>query len=162
MLLVGCWELCLPVPVLHWRICIFHLKRGKAESRGNIMEIISVSIGREELEGLEKVQERFGFKSRSKLMRAAIDSLLNDYAALESLSGHCDAVFTISSEQHSSRAFGSIMKEFGGIIKTEIHQHHARACLRVLIVCGNARRVKEFFIALKNEREIKSVNFAIL
>jgi len=126
------------------------------------MEIISISIDEETLENLNKTQEKLGFKSRSKLLRATIDSLLNEYSALDALSGHCDVVFTITFDQHAGTGFGKIMNDFEGIIRTEIHQHHAQTCLRIIIVCGDSKNVRDFFIALKNQKGIKSVNYSIL
>ena len=126
------------------------------------MEIISISIDERTLNDLNKTQEKLGFKSRSKLLRATIDSLLNEYSVLDTLSGHCDVVFTVTYDQHTSGGFGRVMKKFDGIIRTEIHQHHAETCLRVIIVCGAAKRVRDFFVALKNEKGIKSVSYSIL
>ena len=133
---------------------------GREAKRG--MEIISISIDKKTLDGLNRTQEKLGFKSRSKLLRATISSLLNEYSALDRLSGHCDVVFTVTFDRHSSRGFSGLMKEFESIIRTEIHQHHAKTCLRVLIACGDARRIRDFFVALKNEREVGSVGYSIL
>ncbi|MFH1393843.1 MAG: hypothetical protein ABII71_04000 [Candidatus Micrarchaeota archaeon] len=126
------------------------------------MEIISISIDKGTLNDLNNTQEKLGFKSRSKLLRATISSLLNEYSVLDGLSGHCDVVFTVTFEQHSGGGFGRIMNEFEGIIRTEIHQHHAKTCLRVIIVCGDARKVRDFFVALKNEKGAKSVAYSVL
>lgn len=126
------------------------------------MEIISISIDKGTLNDLNKTQEKLGFKSRSKLLRATIDSLLNEYSALDSLSGHCDVVFTVTFDRHVGSKFRKIMHDFDGIIRTEIHQHHAEICLRVLIACGDSKKVRDFFIALKNEKGIKSVKYSIL
>ena len=126
------------------------------------MEIISISIDRKALENLNKTQEELGFRSRSKLLRAAIDSLINEYSALDARSGHCDAVFTVTFDQHVGDRFGKIMKEYDRVIRTEIHQHHAETCLRVIIACGDSRKVRDLFAALKNEKRINSVNYSVL
>ena len=126
------------------------------------MEIISVSIDKETLRDLNRAQKKLGFKSRSKLLRATVNSLLNEYSAFDGLSGHCDAVFTVTFDKHGGGRFDLVMKEFEDIIRTEVHQHHASTCLRVVIACGDARKVRDFFAALKNERAVKSVGYSIL
>ena len=126
------------------------------------MEIISISLDEKTFQDLNKTQRKLGFKSRSKLLRATINSLLNEYTELEDLSGHSDVVFTVTHTHHSGKNFGKLMKDFEDTIRTEIHQHHANTCLRVLILCGDAQKIKDFYVALKRNREVNSVNYSIL
>ncbi len=126
------------------------------------MNIISISIDDETLREFNKVQEKLEFKSRSKLLRATINSLLNEYRILDEINGHCDVVFTITYRDHSGHDLNRIMQTFGDIIKTEIHQHHAGTCLRILIVCGDASKIRELFTILKKQNEIRSIYCSIL
>jgi metal-responsive CopG/Arc/MetJ family transcriptional regulator len=126
------------------------------------MEIISVSMDKEQLEELGRIQKELGFKSRSRLLRATVDSLLNEYDALESRKGHCDAVFTVTHSSRESASFGPLLLEFEDAIVTEIHQHHKDICLRVLITCADAGRIRELFSHLKRSNGVKSVQVSVL
>lgn len=126
------------------------------------MEIISISLDKETLNEVNRTQKRLGFKSRSRLIKATINSLLNEYKVLENLLGHCDAVFTVTYHHHEAKELIKVMKNFEDIIKTEIHQHHAGTCLRVLITCGEAHALKELFATLKREKGIRSVSCSVL
>ncbi len=131
-------------------------------NRGNQREIVSISLDEKTLDELNKTQEKLGFRSRSKLIRATIDSLLNEYKALESIKGHVDAVFTITVEEHDKGELGSLMKDFEDIVVTEIHQHHASRCLKILITCGKAGQIRELFSHLKRVNKVKSVQISVL
>ncbi|MBU0532033.1 ribbon-helix-helix protein, CopG family [Candidatus Micrarchaeota archaeon] len=126
------------------------------------MEIVSVSLDKTTLDELNKTQEQLGFKSRSKLIRATINSLLNEYKVFEELKGHCDAVFTITHNQHEGSELSRVMKQFEGVIRTEIHQHHAGTCLRVLIACGDAEMLHRLFSLLKKSKGVRSVKCSML
>jgi metal-responsive CopG/Arc/MetJ family transcriptional regulator len=126
------------------------------------MEIISISIDRDTLDELDHIQDKLGFKSRSRLLRATINSLLNEYRVLEGMKGHCDVVFTVAHRHHEGEWLSRIMKNFEDVIRTEVHQHHAGTCLRILIACGEAERMRMLFTSLKKEKGAQSVNCSIL
>jgi metal-responsive CopG/Arc/MetJ family transcriptional regulator len=125
------------------------------------MEIVSISMDNETLEELKRIQEKLGFKSRSKLLRATIDSLLNEYKVVEEAKGHIDAVFTLTYEEKKGN-LGALLQQYDEVIRTEIHQHHAGVCLRVLIICGKADKIRDLFSALKADNGVRSLNVNLL
>lgn len=126
------------------------------------MEIISISLDKRTLSELDRLQEALGFKSRSRLIRATAASLLNEYRALESLKGHTDAVFMVTYRSSEKHGVSDILHQFEDSIKTVIHQHHVGICLEVLIVCADARRIRELFALLKRGRGVRSVSCSVL
>lgn len=126
------------------------------------MEIISMSLDRETVGKLNAIQKKLGFKSRSKLMRATIDSLLNEYKVMEELEGHCDAVFTVTYNYGKKDELGHLLAQFEDVIRTEMHQHHEGVHLRVLIICGKAERIRELFAALKAGKMVRSLSASLL
>jgi metal-responsive CopG/Arc/MetJ family transcriptional regulator len=126
------------------------------------MEIISISLDQETVTKLNAIQKKLGFRSRSKLMRATIDSLLNEYKVMEELEGHCDAVFTVTYEYRKKDELGRLLSRFEDIVRTQIHQSHEGVHLRVLLICGQARRIRELFSELKAGNFVRSVNVNVL
>lgn len=126
------------------------------------MEIISISMDRDSLDELNGMQKKLGFKSRSKLIRAGMDSLMNEFKALDSLRGKCDIVFTVVHRHRDKDRFGEVMEKFDDVITTEIHQHRNGSCVRILVTAGDAKRLMELFRTMKSKKEIISVNTAIL
>lgn len=126
------------------------------------MEIISASLDRETLDGLENAQKKLGFKSRSKMLRAAVSSLISEYRALESVRGHTDAVFLITYKESEGHRISDIFHRFEDCIKTTVHQHHVGICLEVLILCADAKRIRELFGLLKKEKGVRSIRCSVL
>lgn len=126
------------------------------------MEIISISLDKETLEELDRIQQSLGFKSRSKLLRATLSSLMNEYKLMEQLKGHTDSVFVVTYRESEKDRVSDITHDFEDCIKTVIHQHHVGICLEVLIVCAEAARIRELFSLLKKDKGVRSVNCSVL
>jgi len=126
------------------------------------MEIISISLDKETLAELDKTQEHLGFKSRSKLMRATIKSLVNEYRMMGSLKGHMDGVFVVTYRESDKHRVSDLLHLYEDSIDTVIHQHHVGICLEVLIVCADAKRIRELFSVLKKDKGVRSVSWSVL
>ncbi len=128
----------------------------------DFLEILSISIDKNALQKLNAVQKKLGFKSRSKMLRSAILSLLKDYDALESLSGTVESVFVISYSESEKNHVSDMLHRFEGTIKTELHQHHSGTCIDILNLYTSAERTREFFSAAKKNKCIYSVTYSII
>ncbi len=126
------------------------------------MDIISISLDKETREELDRIQESLGFASRSKLLRATIGSLLNEYRMMEALEGHTDSVFIITYPKTEKHRVSDILHRFEDSIKTSVHQHHGGICIETLIICCDARRIRELFGLLKKDRGVRSVSCSVL
>jgi metal-responsive CopG/Arc/MetJ family transcriptional regulator len=126
------------------------------------MEIISISVDKETLAELATAQKALGFKSRSKLLRTTLASLLNEYRAMESMKGHMDSVFVLTYRESEKHRVSDMLHSFEDTIKTVIHQHHVGICLEVLIVCADASRIRELFGLLKKDKGVRSVSCSVL
>jgi metal-responsive CopG/Arc/MetJ family transcriptional regulator len=126
------------------------------------MGIVSISLDEKTRGELDAMQEKMGFRSRSGLMRATIDSLLNEYKVMEELEGHCDAVFTVTYNYRKNDELGRLLAGYEDIIRTQVHQSHAGIHLRVLIICGNADRIRGLFSELRAGNAVRSLNASVL
>jgi metal-responsive CopG/Arc/MetJ family transcriptional regulator len=126
------------------------------------LEIISISLDRETLDELDKIQENLGFKSRSKLLRATIASLLNEYRIMETLKGHVDSVFVLTYRESEKHRVSDVLHKYDECIKTVVHQHHVGICIEVLIVCADADKIRELFGLLKKDKGVRSVSCSVL
>ena len=126
------------------------------------LEIISISLDKETLDELDRTQKSLGYKSRSKLLRATINSLLNEYKIMESLKGHIDSVFVHTYKESEKHRVSDALHKFEDTIKTVVHQHHVGICLEILIVCADADRIRELFSLLKRDKGVRSVSCSVL
>lgn len=126
------------------------------------MEILSISIDDETKKRLGEIQKRLGFKSRSKLLRDAVQSLVKDYEALEGLKGTIEIVFVLAYKESEKNHVSNTLHRFKGSIKSELHQHGSESCIDVLNVRAEAQKVREMFSVLKKNRCIYSVVYSVV
>ncbi|VVC03352.1 Putative nickel-responsive regulator [Candidatus Bilamarchaeum dharawalense] len=121
-----------------------------------------MSLDNETLKELDRVQQTLGFKSRSKLLRTTLQSLINEYRIMESLKGHVDSVFVVTYKESEKHSISDLLHNFEDTIKTVIHQHHVGVCLEVLIICADAKRIRELFSILKKHKGVRSVSCSVI
>lgn len=126
------------------------------------MEVLSISMNKEDLARLGRLQKRLGFRSRSKMLRTAIMSLVKDYEGLESLSGGVESVFVLSYGESDRNRVSDLLHGFKGAIKAELHQHDRGTCVDVLSIHAAAAKTRELFGALKRNRHIHSVTYSVV
>jgi metal-responsive CopG/Arc/MetJ family transcriptional regulator len=126
------------------------------------LEILSISIGKDDLRQLEKAQKRLGFKSRSKMLRSAMLSLLNDYEKLDSLTGNVESVFVLTYNESEKNRVSDLLHGFKDAIATEMHHHHPDTCIDVLSIHTTAKKTRELFGLLKQSKCVHSVAYAVI
>ena len=126
------------------------------------MEIISVSLDSETLKELNAVQATLGFKSRSKMLRATMDALLNEYRMMDLLKGVHQVVLVITYRENERNHVSRILHQFEKIIKVTVHQHNGALCLDIINVDADADRIRGLFGVLKRSKCVKSMNFVHL
>ena len=90
----------------------------------------------------------------------AIDSLARELAPLEGLTGAHTAVITVVSNEETPDV-SHIIHQHPGIVKLNSHLDSKRGCAEILVVEGDAKKIRELYKALRNTRDVKSVNFAL-
>jgi len=126
------------------------------------LEILSISIDDSSLKQLNGIQKKLGFKSRSKMLRNAILSMMKDYEALDSLKGKTDAVFVLAYPENEKNKVSDVLHRFEDAIKTELHQHDYGMCIDVLNISTEAKEVRDIFSELKRSKSIHSVTYVII
>lgn len=126
------------------------------------LEILSISIDKKSLEELEEIQKKLGFKSRSKMLRTAVLSMLNDYERLDVMKGIVDSVFVLTYREAEKNHVSDILHKFENIIKTELHQHYSGTCVDVLSISADAEGTRNFFGAMRRNKCIYSVVYSII
>ena len=126
------------------------------------MEILSISMDRNELKRLEEIQKKLGFKSRSKMLRSALESLANEYDSVHSLKGNVESVFVLTYADTKKDNVSDVLHRFEDNIKSEMHHHHMGTCIDILNLETTAQVTKNFFGAVKSCKDINTVTYSIV
>ncbi|MGC8936774.1 MAG: CopG family ribbon-helix-helix protein [Candidatus Methanomethylicaceae archaeon] len=128
------------------------------------MVVISVSIPDELLIELDKVLGREWCASRSEVLRQALRKYISEYRTVESIKGRVVATLTVlyyKSEKGEEQL--RLQHEFGDIISAFFHLHvNDDACLEVMVVKGDAQRLRGLIDGLKANRLVKQINLSLM
>jgi CopG family transcriptional regulator, nickel-responsive regulator len=127
------------------------------------LDIISISIDKDTLQRLSEIQRNLGFRSRSKMLRNAVLSLVKDYEGLDSLTGHVESVFVLTYSESQKNKVSDAVHQFEDTIKTELHQHHhSGTCVDIINLDTSAQKTREFYNSVKRNKSIYSVTYALV
>ncbi len=131
-------------------------------NKANKAEVLSLSLSPDQRMELFAMQEKLGFKNRSKLLRAGLESLLNEYRLLEKLQGVHKVVFVVAHEEEHEASLGKIIHEFEETVNTTIHQKSEKLCVEIITAEGPATRLKPLFSSLKKAKGVRQVQAFVL
>ena len=131
-------------------------------NKTNKAEVLSLSLSADQRKELDAMQEKLGFKNRSKLLRAGLESLLNEYRLLEKLEGVHKVVFVGAHEEEHEASLGRILHEFEDAVNTTIHQKSENLCVEIITAQGPAARLKILFSNLKKAKGVRQVQAFVL
>jgi len=126
------------------------------------MKIISVSLEKSGVDEIDEALELTGMKSRSKLIRHAMNEFLGRQKSLSKLSGSATVVFMITHPHLHKTEVTSAIHGYESLVKTVLHHHSKRGCLDILIAEGEAFQIKQLYKKLENMEGVEGVNFSII
>ncbi|MGQ9759471.1 MAG: CopG family ribbon-helix-helix protein [Candidatus Methanomethylicaceae archaeon] len=128
------------------------------------MVVISLSIPDDLLAELDKVLDREWCASRSEVLRQALRKYISEYRALKSIRGDVVATLTVlyyKNEKGEEQL--RLQHEFGDIISAFFHFHvDEDACLEVIVVKGEAGRLRGLIDGLKANRFVRQINLSLM
>jgi len=130
----------------------------------NDMPIISVSVPENLLEKVESSIKNQGFANRSEIVRQALRSFIMESKSLKDLEGNITASITIIYKRDTSKEqISEIQHSFGNIISTFLHAHiDEEHCLEVIVVNGEAKKIRKLVNAFRTNEQINQLKVSIL
>lgn len=128
------------------------------------MTIITFSVPEELERDLNETVRRMGFASRSEAIRHALRLLSSELRSLNELRGKVLAVISViyGREYEESKVY-KVQHEYGDVIHAYFHSHIESAkCLEVMVVHGEAERVRNFIGGLRASRNLEQIKIVIL
>lgn len=124
--------------------------------------MLSISLPQSQFAALSSLQKKQGYSNRSKLLRAGLEALVNEYALVDELQGFHKVVFVVSHDRHHEHDVDHVLHDFEDEVSTSVHQQSQHACIQVLMAEGNAPRLKALYRDVKKAKGVKQVHAFIL
>lgn len=128
------------------------------------MTIITFSITEELEKNLDEAVKRMGFVSRSEAIRYALRLLFSELTSLDELRGKVLSVVTVlyGKEAEKARVY-EVQHKYGDVINAYFHSHiEGSKCLEIMVVQGDAERVRDFISGLRASRHLEQVKVITL
>ena len=125
------------------------------------MGIVSVSLGDSVIEEINQLEDEFGFRGRSEVVRAGIKLLLDEMKQRSAAKGKVDALLVLVHSDFPAEV-SKIRHNFDAIIQSQIHNHLSNGkCSEIFILRGEGAKVKKMADACRTNKRIESVKLVI-
>lgn len=122
------------------------------------MAIVSISAPDDLVARMDALAEREGYAGRSEFVRAALRDFIGTQDAERAASGRVLATITLAYREGSERRVAEVKHEFTSVVTSMLHSHAPPSlCVEVLVVSGDAARVRGLINGLRGLREVTSL-----
>ena len=125
--------------------------------------IVSVSLNKNILAEMDKIQESHGFSGRSELIRAGIRSLLSDDRKRNEMKEYIRALFLAIHDEKSDQQVTELRHAFDKLINTHLHSKVERdKCLEIFLLKGDSINVNEMAKQFQSIRNMEKVELVVV
>lgn len=124
------------------------------------MGIVSISLNKDNLAALDRIQKTYGLSGRSEAVRTSINAALADIRELEGMDGTVEGVLIIVRGNHADPWMSMIQARYESHIKTQMHSHlQNHKCLEVMVVSCDADVLSSMMKEIQAEGKADYVKF---
>lgn len=126
------------------------------------MPIVSVSLNKNILAEMDKIQKSLGFSGRSELIRAGIRALLSEERKRNDVTGFIHALFLAIHDESSDEQVTEMRHTFDKLIVTHLHSKIERdKCLEIFLLKGDAGDINEMAKKFQANRKMDNVKLLV-
>ena len=122
------------------------------------MTIVSVSLSKELLSDVSKLQKRLGFTGRSEIIRASVRTMLSEEKKKEDLIGDIHALFLVTHDEKSDDEINEMRHTYDKLITTHLHNKIDRdKCLEIFVLKGDADQIRGMTRLFQSNKKMDNV-----
>ncbi|MGA9149554.1 MAG: CopG family ribbon-helix-helix protein [Candidatus Nitrosopolaris sp.] len=126
------------------------------------MTIISISLNKNILAEMDKIQKSLGFSGRSELIRASIRSMLSEERKRNKITGFIHALFLATHDEKSDDQVTEMRHTFDKVINTHLHSKiNKDKCLEIFLLKGDASEINEMARQFQGNRNMDNVDLVV-
>jgi len=127
------------------------------------MPIISISLNKEILAELDKLQKSMGFSGRSEAIRAGIRNFVSEEKQKIDLSGNVHAILLVVHNDEFDHIVSGIKHNFEDLITTHLHSKiEGEKCMELFVIAGDAERVSTITKDFQTNKKMDNVKLVTL
>lgn len=126
------------------------------------MAIISISLNKNILAEMDKIQKSLGFSGRSELIRAGIRSLLSEEKRRKDITGFIYALLLAIHDEKSDDQVTEMGHTFDKVINTHLHSKIEKdKCLEIFLLKGDASEINDMTRQFQGNRNMDNVELVV-
>lgn len=127
------------------------------------MTIVSISLNKDILNEIDKLQKSLGFTGRSEVIRAGIRTFVSEEKQKTDLSGKQNAILLVIHDDEYDDVVAGIKHNYENLISTHLHSKiDGERCMELFILAGDSKHVKAITQGFQTNKNMDTVKlFAI-
>ena len=127
------------------------------------MPIVSISLNKEILSEVDKLQTTMGFSGRSEAIRAGIRSFVSEEKQKADLSGNVHAILLVVHNDEFDHVVSGITHNFEDLITTHLHSKiEKEKCMELFLINGDAEKVSTITRDFQTNKNMDTVKLVAL
>ena len=108
------------------------------------MVVVSISLSKQMIDEIERLQATMGFGGRSETIRAGIRSIAADQKQASEMTGNVHAILLVLHQDKFDGAVAGLREGFEDMITMHLHSKiEGDKCMDLFVVAGEAQRVSD-------------------
>jgi CopG family transcriptional regulator, nickel-responsive regulator len=126
------------------------------------LTIVSISLNKEILEEIDKLQNSLGFSGRSEIVRAGIRNLLAEDRERQELIGMIHALLLVIHDEKSDDQVSQMRHDHDKLINTHLHNKIDRnRCLEIFLLSGEANEIREMTKKFQSNKKMDHTKLVV-
>ena len=122
-----------------------------------------MSLNKELLSDVSKLQKRLGFTGRSEIIRASVRTMISEEKKKEDLIGYIHALFLVTHDEKSDDEINEMRHIYDKLIATHLHTKIDRdKCLEIFVLKGDADQIRGMTRLFQSNRKMDNVKLIVM
>lgn len=127
------------------------------------MGVVSISLNKQMVDEIERLQKTMGFNGRSETIRAGIRSIAAEQKQASEMTGSVHAILLVLHRDEFDAVVAGLREGFEDMITTHLHSKiDADKCMDLFVVAGEAERVSEITRSFRTNDDMDTVRLVTL
>lgn len=127
------------------------------------MPVISISLNKEILKELDKLQSSMGFTGRSEIIRAGIRTFVQEEKQKQELKGKQNAILVVVHADEYDGQVAKIKHDFEDLIRTHLHNRiDEDRCMEMFFLDGDSKKIQSITKGFLTDRKMDTVKLVAL
>jgi CopG family nickel-responsive transcriptional regulator len=127
------------------------------------LTIVSVSLNKDILTEISRLQKSLGFTGRSEIIRASVRSMLSEERKKEDLIGELHAILLVTHDEKSDDEINDMRHAYDKLISTHLHNKiDKERCLEIFVLKGDANQIRDMTKRFQSNKKMDNVKLISL